>query len=338
MNTFDSLRLDFQSILIESQKYEIDEVEDILSKFMLAMQNYDVIEKQKDIIVYNVVPESVNKYLAVLKLEGRTDGTIYNYMKVLTSFFAFVKKKPEEITHRDIWSFLLDYQNNRAKPVSNRTMEQYRGYIKYYFDWMQDVGYMSTNPTRGMSPIKYEKKQRKSMTRHDLILLSEACKNEKERAVIEFMYSTGCRINEAVNIKISDIDWNNKSVRVIRKGNKEGILYFGDRAEIAMKKYLDSRHDTCEYLFVSARGHHQINTGSLRENIHKIYLRAGVENISVPVTPHIIRHTTATLAVQAGMPVEYVQQMLGHEQINTTMQYVDIANSNVRNACTKYVV
>lgn len=270
-------------------------------------------------------------------MEGRSKGTIYNYCNILEKMFLHVQKPVDRITHKDIWGFLLLYQNNREKPVSNRTMNSYLGYIKYFFSWMVDIGYLTSNPTKGIAPIRFEKKKKQSMNRHDLIVLLDACEDIREKAIISLAYATGCRITELCTMKKSDIHWYDRSIQVLGKGNKYRTVYFNDQAEIFLKQYFESRTDESPYVIVSIRGGHSCTSHTVRRTIKLIYARVS-DKISVHVSPHIIRHTTATLAIQSGMPVTTVQQILGHESLETTMQYVDMAKVDVTQEYKRFVV
>lgn len=335
MEGYEALRLDFQTRLL-SDGMSVEHVESVMNTFCLACKGFKIEKESCDIIPYGSVPKAVDEYIKSLQMEGRARGTIKNYEKVLKTMFITIKKPIEEVTHKDIWGFLLTYQASRERPVCNRTMNQYLGYIKYFFKWLQDIGYITSNPTRSIKPIHYEKKQRKSMTRRDLIQVMKACNNEKERAVISLMYATGCRISEMCAMQIKDIDWLNRRIKVMGKGKKERYVFFNDQAEIYLAEYLDTRKDDCEYVFVSARGHHHVTVDSMRKWIEGVCKR--VTDISINVTPHTIRHTTATLGIASGIPVTSMQKILGHEQLSTTMEYVDMDRISIQQDYDKHVL
>lgn len=335
MNDFDSVRLNLQSRLISAG---LDEktVDLVIGEWTIAMEDYDIVLRSTAIIPYVGIPKSVDEYLASLQMEGREKGTIKNYQKILYAMFECLKKSPEELEYRDIWGFLLKYQESREKPITNRTANQYLGYIKYYFSWLQDVGYITNNPTKSIKPIHFEKKQRKSLTRHDLIQVIKSCQTERERAVITLMYSTGCRISEMCSMKLADIDWRERRIKVLGKGKKERFVFINDQAEIYLSEYLATRHDESPFVFVSARGHHGITTDSMRKWIESVCGR--VTDISVHATPHTIRHTFATLGIQSGLPVTSMQTLLGHEDVSTTMEYVDMSHISVQQEFDKHII
>lgn len=337
MNGYDEMRLSLQTNLLQCGKLTVDEVEIVMEAFCRASQNFDIVRRSTDLIVYDGVSAKVDEYLMCLKLEGRSEGTIYNYRHVLYGMFRYIKKEPKDITHQDVWGYLLNYQMQSDKPVCGRTMNAYLGYIKYFFSWLQDVGYITSNPTKSIAPIKYEKKMRESMTRHDLVLLQKACETPREKALISIMYATGCRVSEIARMKKTDISWATKTITVFGKGKKYRTVYFNDQAEVYLKDYLNGRKDESPYVFVSSRGSHGVNPAAMREWVDAVYERVSNE-LGTKVTPHIIRHTTATLALQSGMPVTSVQKVLGHEKLDTTMQYVDMTKVSVESEYTKYVV
>lgn len=337
MTGYDEMRLELQTSLLRAGKLTGDEVEAVMTEFCMAAQNFEITRKTLDLIPVTGMPKAVDEYLACLKLEGRAAGTIYNYKRVLYGLFTDVRKDPTELTHKDIWGYLLRYQARAENPVSNRTMNSYLGVIKYFYCWMQDIGYMVANPTKAIAPIRYDKKQLEAMTRHDLVVLTKACKTAREKAVISLMYATGCRVSEVARMKKPDINWSAKTITVFGKGSKYRQVFFNDQAEIYMRDYLDSRTDESPYVFVSERGKHGVNPAAIRKWVETVYARVADE-IGTKVTPHIIRHTTATLALQSGMPITSVQRVLGHEQIGTTMEYVDMKKIEVEQEYTKFVV
>lgn len=337
MDGYDGIRIGMQRMLYESGRFSDEEVKKIIDMYCIASQGYNITPKSTEIIPFEPIPKQLYEYLACKKMEGRSKGTISNYCNTLESMFLHIQKPVDQITHQDIWGYLLSYQMSRPKPVSNRTMDEYLGIIKYFFSWMVDIGYLIKNPTKGIAPIKYEKKERESMTRRDLIILINACNTKRERALITLLYATGCRISEIAAMKKRDINWYDKSITVFGKGKKYRTVYFNDQAEICLKEYLESRTDECPYVMPTERGCHGCCEKTLRRSVEKVYDRVK-DKISVHVTPHIVRHTMATLAIDSGVPVTTVQALLGHEQLNTTMEYVDMSKVNVKRDYARYVV
>ena len=165
-----------------------------------------------------------------------------------------------------------------------------------------------------------------------------ACETIREHAIIEFLYSTGARVSELTVIKKSDINWYDKSVRLFGKGKKHRISFLNAKAEVALKKYLELRDDDCEYLFATIkRPYRNLSKDGVEKIVRNIARRAS-DSVGKHITPHILRHTTATTALQSGMPIADISKLLGHESIDTTMIYVKSSLEDVRAGHKKYIV
>lgn len=336
MNGYDGFRLEMQTKLLEDGR-SMEDIARIMDVFCQVAQSYDITKACTDIIASSGVPREVDEYLGCKLMEGLARGTVAGYRDRLYNFFRTVKLPYDQITSKDIRGYMLYYQHGREKPVTNRTMNAYQATIVRFFNWLQDVGYITNNPAKNIPAIKYQKKLKASMDRHDLLILMGACRNVREKAIVSCLYATGCRVNEACNIKISDINWHDKSIVVLGKGQKYRTVYFNDMAEIYIRQYLGSRKDDCQYLIVSTRGGHQVGERSIQKMMRKIYSSVA-DQMETKVTPHTVRHTMATLAIESGMAITTVQKILGHSSIETTMEYVDMSKVNISQEYRKYVV
>lgn len=299
--------------------------------------DYEIRRKNTKLIIYNEdLPEVVKTYLVCKKMEGLSDGTLENYTRYLRMFFKSLKKSPEQVTANDIRVYLYCYQKERS--VTNRSLDKYREYISRFYQWACDENYIQSNPARTIKPIKYEIKPRQALSQMELEYIRMACTSVREKAIIEFLYSTGCRVSELSIVKKCDIDWNNKSVHLFGKGNKHRISFLNAKAEVAIKEYLNERNDHNEYLFVSERKpHNQLKKPGIEKIVRNISRKASV-NISKHVTPHVLRHTTATTAIQNGMPIEDISKLLGHSKIDTTMIYAHTSIEHVQLEHKKYII
>lgn len=314
---------------------------DILEKIGAVLDrtaiDYDIKKKETSLAVYNSdLPELVKTYLVCKKIEGLTDATLYNYRKQLHMFFLAMQKPPEQVKTNDIRVYLYKYQ--AARNVSNRTLDKYREFLGNFFRWATDEGYLQNNPASVIKPIKYETKPRQALTQMDLEYMRIACRTEKERAIVEVLYSTGCRVSELVGLKKDDIDWNTGSVHLFGKGSKHRTSFLNAKATVALQSYLDKREDHGEYLFVSdRRPHNPIHKEAIEKIIRNISRRAS-DHVSKHVTPHVFRHTTATTALQNGMHIENISKLLGHERVDTTMIYAKLSMDQVQSGHRKYIV
>ena len=317
--------------------YPAEDIEVILKKLDVVSCNYDFAKKETSVMVYNSdMPEIVKTYLVCKKVEGLSEQTIYNYGNALRKFFFAVQKAPEQISPNDIRVYLYRYQEENG--TTNRSLDKIRQMICGFFSWACCEGYLDRNPALTIKPIKFEKKERTPLTQIELEYIRRACADIRDKAIIEFLYSTGCRVSELTGIKKEDVDWNKKSVHLFGKGKKHRTSYLNAKAEVALKEYLNSRDDDNEYLFVSSRSPHgQLKKCAVEKIVKQIAERAS-DNVSKPVTPHIFRHTTATTALNNGMPIEDISSLLGHENVATTMIYAKTSIENIQSGHKKYVI
>lgn len=173
------------------------------------------------------------------------------------------------------------------------------------------------------------------MTQLELEYIRNACVTQRDRAMVEVFYSTGCRVSELAILKKSDVDFVTGEVQLFGKGRKHRVSYLNAKAKFALAEYWNSRSDDSEYAFVSERGCHELKKEAIEKAIRTISDRSG---ITKKVTPHKFRHSTATQALESGMPIESIQLLLGHSSINTTMIYAKTNKARVKTEHAKYVV
>lgn len=298
---------------------------------------YEFAQKECSLAIYGEeLPDAAKMYLVVKKMAGLSDGTLANYKLMLELFFGRIRKPPERVEPNDIRMFLYAYQQERG--ISSRTLDKYREYIARFFSWANNEGYISKDPAKNIPAIKYEAKPRVALSQVELEYLRSACETPRETAIIEMLYSTGCRVSELAILKRSDIDWHEKSVHLYGKGRKHRTSFINAKAEVALIRYLDSRNDDSEFLFVSSRRPYR---NLKKEGIEKIVRTIGHRSsrkTNKTITPHVLRHTTATTALQSGMPIEDISKLLGHESIDTTMIYAKTSLENVRSGHRKHIV
>ena len=175
----------------------------------MVAYNYDVKKNQTEVAVYNSeLPEMVKTYLVCKKVEGLAEQTLYNYGNALRKFFFEVNKAPEQVSPNDIRVYLYQYQ--KLNGTSNRSLDKIRQMIYSFFSWACCEGYLQRNPSMTIKPIKFEKKERTPLTQIELEYIRRACADVRDKAIIEFLYSTGCRVSELTGINKEDVDWNTK--------------------------------------------------------------------------------------------------------------------------------
>ena len=336
MNAYEQLRT---ALLVEIEKDILGISTETLNKISSALdraaQRYEVSIKEFALSVdVDPIPELVKIYLVVKKTEGLSAGTIENYSLILQNFFGRVRKNAADVTSNDIRLFLFDYKKYRN--VSDRTLDKYRQMICWFFGWAHTEEYIPRNPAKSIKAIKHETKDRQALTQMEMEQLRTGCESVRDRAILELMYSTGCRVSEMATLKKSDINWEAGTVHLFGKGRKHRNSYLNARATLALRTYLKSRSDTCDDLILTERAPYKaVGKEALEAIIRKIGERSGLGR---KVTPHIIRHTTATIAVNAGMPIEDVSKFLGHASVNTTMLYAKASNEKVQSEHIRCVI
>lgn len=327
---------DFKSNLILKllEQFDSNDVNKIINVIDVVAYDYDFNKKSTALTTFINIPEVVKVFMACKKIEGYSEGTLMNYKLLFMSFFAFINKNIEDIQTNDIRIFLFKYQE--IKKISNRTLNKYQQNLKAFFTWCYNEGYIEKNISAKLKPIRYEEKPRVALTQIELEYVRNSCKNTRDRAILEFIYSTGCRVSELCGIKKSDIDWRDNSVHLFGKGNKHRTSFLNAKAEYYLRQYLNSRNDDSDYLFVSLRKPYKNLDKCAVEKIFRDL--SDNSNLEKKLTPHILRHTTATTGLSNGMPIDEIQKILGHASINTTMIYAKTNIENVKASHKKFVI
>ncbi len=295
-----------------------------------VLSDYEINEMSTALAVIDNMNDMIMLYLATKKTEGLSDNSINQYSLHLRNFADNMRKNVQDITTMDIRVFLAKYGQTVEK---NNTIATKTTIIRGFFNWLFNEEYITKNPMNKIKTIKVEKRIREALTKEEFEILRTGCKTLRQKALLEVLYATACRLDEVENMKIADIDWNRLQLRVIGKGNKERVVYLSAVAQVHLTKYLQSRKDNSNALFLTERTPHKnIEAGAIQREIKKIMKQSGLQK---NVYPHIIRHTAATHLLNAGMNVTVLQEILGHESLDTTMIYGKISNSAVENEYRK---
>ena len=294
-------------------------LKNVLSMVDLSMQNFEISNKPLDIIPASGFPEVAKYYLASKGVSNLSKGTLKQYRYKLTHFFDTVKKPYTDITANDIRIYLFSFKQERN--ASDCYVDNVRITLNSFFQWCVDNEYLLRNPCAKVDKIKYQTKRREPMTTLSLEDLRWHCQDVREKALIDFLYSTGCRISECAGVLLSDIDWEKNSVRLrYCKGNKERTVFFNDEAKVSLKAYIEKRGHISPALWTSAKApHQQLKTHALEDIVRKVGERAGIKTY-----PHKLRHTFATVGLRNGMPLEKLQALLGHTNPQTTLIYAKL--------------
>lgn len=306
-------------------------IRDMLS---IAMSEYEITKRNTEIVpLFNPIPECLEIYIIAKKTEGIKNSSIKLYLSTLKNFFTYVDKNIEEIDTCDIRKYL--YTNQKLTNSCASTMATKRTIISQFFSWCEHEGYIRKDPCRSIKPIKYTKNERVPLTSTELEMIRNACVDIRERAMIEFVYSTGCRVSELKILQKSDIDFLTNEVQLFGKGDKRRKSYITQKAMMYLKMYLDSRDDDNPHLFVSMRAPHG---GLTKDGIERIFKKIGERSgINRRLFPHLLRHTTATDCLSRGMSVAEIQRILGHADISTTMKYAKVCDGDIKHKHEKCI-
>lgn len=276
------------------------------------------------------IDEKVGLYITYKKLEGYSNETIKGYIYYFRKFADFVNKPVHMLNTVDLRMFLAQETSGNAATTANNKVEK----LKAFFQWLQDEEYIMANPAKKLKGIKTPKKLRDGLNIEEVLRLNEACKDYRQRAIFEFFCSTGCRVGEIKKVKLSDINWSNRSVKITGKGSKERIVFFDERCKFALDLYIkNQRHSDTDYLFVATK--HPYNgmvNKSYQTIIREIQERA---NVTTRVFPHKLRHTYANLCINRGMSVVALQQLMGHSSPETTQRYFTVTLDTLKNEYNK---
>lgn len=317
------------------QKYGPEMSNEILKIFDIAFAGYVYDHPGTDLVVAdNSNWQTLELYLNTKLLEGKSKAGMNNYRLTLRSFLSQIGKPIKDVAPNDIRSFLYVYKEKHG--VSDRTLDRYRMQICSFFNWCQDEGIITANPARNIKQIKYVAQHRDALTHMEVERLRAVIRTPLQSALVEALLASGCRISEMLSLKKEDINWLDHSAFVIGKGKKKRQIHFNAKAIVVLQAYLKSRNDSSPWLFVTdISPHNQLQPHSAQAMMKKLRALAG---ISKPLTPHVLRHTFATFALEADMPIEEVSELLGHSNLDTTRIYAEISQAKLKNDYERKVV
>lgn len=310
---------------------DVDEVK-LMYRLEEILSNYEI-KRKSELDVEDDTAEKVDMFLAAKQLEGLSEVTLEGYLIELKMFCNFVNKGIVQIKTPDIRGYLASNKNWQVGTIDRKL-----SVLKSFFGWMVQEELLLRNPTTKIKSPKKPKRLPKALSVEELEIVRESCETNRERALVEVMYSTGCRLSEIANMKISDINYQDKSAKVIGKGNKERSVFFTFKALHHLNKYLNTRKEPLEgksdYLFIrERRPFNQLTGRSIQRAINKIEERV---KLSKSLTPHVFRHTKATMMMNNGADIADVQHILGHEDPSTTLIYANVSEERKRQAHRRY--
>lgn len=276
--------------------------------------------------------EYVKLFLDAKKIEGCSDRTLKYYRVTVEHMLRQILSPIRKITTEEIRAYLVDYQ--KINNCSKVTVDNIRRNISSFFSWLEEEDYIMKSPMKRIHKIKTKTVVKNTISDEDIEKLRDHCSNIRDLAMIDLLYSTGMRVGELVNLNIDNVDMEQRECIVYGKGDKERKVYFDAKAKIHLLNYLNSRSDTNPALFVTLDApHERLKISGVEIRIRELGRKLGLERIH----PHKFRRTMATRAIDKGMPIEQVQKILGHSQIDTTMQYAIVNQTNVKISHQKFI-
>lgn len=310
-------------------KVDDDVIELVQDTLIIQLNAYELTDRCTEVAVRDDTAEGkLNKYIATKRVEGKSEKTLRRYREQDMALLNFLGKSLEKITTDDI-RFYLSVKRQRDK-LKNSTLDGMRRCYASFFGWLVAERIILYNPCAAISQIKSTKTIRKPFSPAEIDKIRRACDNLRDLALVDFLYSTGCRVSEVEGLDISDVDFNRRECVVLGKGDKQRTVYLTEVAAENLQEYLNSRTDFEEALF-AGKGKRMRKNG-IEALIKRLGKKAGVENAH----PHRYRRTLATNLLDRGMNIQDVAAILGHADLKTTQIYCYISQANVKTAYCKY--
>ena len=315
---------------------------------MLPYLNNAQTEKLRDVIQHALFPfeftekeqaehnkeqqDYVELFLSAKRIEGCSEKSLKYYRATICAMLESVGKDIKQIVTDDLRIYLTDYQNkNQASRV---TVDNIRRILSSFFSWLEDEDYIIKSPVRRIHRIKTTKSIKETYSDEALELMRDESGSLRDLAMIDLLASTGMRVGEMVLLNKDDIDFTERECIVLGKGDKERVVYFDARTKIHLRNYIESRCDENPALFVSLKApYNRLQIGGVEVRLRELGRRLEINKVH----PHKFRRTLATVAIDKGMPIEQLQRLLGHQKIDTTLQYAMVKQSNVKMAHKKYI-
>ena len=273
----------------------------------------------------------IDAFVYAKRIEGCSEKTLKYYRTTIETMTEAIDKGVRHMQTDDLRAYLTEYQEKHGS--SRVTIDNIRRILSSFFSWLEDEDHILKSPVRRIHKVKTATNIKETYTDEELEKMRDNCTELRDLAIVDMLASTGMRIGEMVLLNKADINFNERECVVFGKGDKERVVYFDARTKIHLQNYIDGRTDDDPALFVTLRApHERIKIGGIESRLREIGKALEIEKVH----PHKFRRTLATLAIDKGMPIEQLQQLLGHKRIDTTLQYAMVKQSNVKLAHKKY--
>ena len=316
-----------QGMLPYLNNAQSEKLRDVLQSTLAGYEVTEYTDKKED-----SEQDFVELFLSAKRIEGCSEKSLKYYKATITTMLTTLEKQIKHIVTDDIRGYLTEYrEKNQSSKV---TIDNIRRILSSFFSWLEDEDYILKSPVRRIHKVKTGTNIKETYSDEALELMRDNCTELRDLAMIDMLASTGMRVGEMVLLNRNDIDFNERECIVFGKGNKERVVYFDARTKIHLQNYLHSRTDANPALFVSLKSpYKRLQIGGVEVRLREFGRRLGLQKVH----PHKFRRTLATMAIDKGMPIEQLQQLLGHRRIDTTLQYAMVKQSNVKIAHRKYI-
>ncbi len=320
-----SIQLQMKPVLNQGQYMKLTKV------LVSAFDDVEIIDQNNNLSdVDNHV--LLNSFLSAKEIEGCSLNTIQYYRKLLTPMLKHIDKRVDNISTDDLRGYMMEYKSQKG--LSKVSVDNIRRVFSSFFTWLENEDYILKNPVKRIHRIKMPRVVRDTLNDENIESIRQCCGNIRDLAIVDLLFSTGIRVGELVNLDIKDINFNERECVVWGKGDSERLVYFDARCKLHLNEYLETRDDDNPALFVSfRRPYTRLGINGVELRLKKIGEKCGIPKLH----PHLFRRTMATNAIDKGMPIEQVQKLLGHMQIDTTLMYAMVNQANVKIAHKRYI-
>lgn len=312
---------------------------EVVDAVTLALAPYDLTKTERNLVVYDGTDKGlIGRYFVAKQAIGLSPNSLNQYRKTLSDFLATVQKHIKDITTEDVRLYITRKKMSGAGACYQNNI---RLCLSSFFSFLHEEGLISLNPISRIKKIRQPKVVKEPFTEQEVEQMRNATDNLRDKAIIDFLFSTGCRVSEMTGVDKSDVDWDKGRVLVKGKGSKFRWVYLNARASVSLKAYLDSRTDSAMALFVGKSGSRKDpdkNPARLAKSGVEVMVRTLGKSLGIEkVHPHRFRRTAATVALRRGMPIEQVSKILGHASLNTTTIYANSTQDDLAIAHRKYL-
>ena len=306
---------------------QIERLKDVLE---ITFSNVEIFEKTESDAAIDM--SVIKTFLSAKRVEGCSEKSMRYYESTIRNALATVGKNVRDVTTDDLRQYLDEYQQRSG--ASRVTMDNIRRILSSFFAWLEEEFYIVKSPVRRIHKVKTGKVVKETYSDEALEMMRDSCETTRDLAMIDILASTGMRVGELVKLNRGDIDFQNRECIVTGKGNKQRIVYFDARTKIHLQNYLRERKDTNDALFVTLLApFNRLQISGVEIRLRHI----GKDLNMTKVHPHKFRRTLATMAIDKGMPIEQVQHLLGHQSLDTTLQYAMVNQANVKMSHRKFI-